>query len=90
MESCFSRMPTNSAPAAQGAILVIEPDILVRITIAEYLRECGYKVLEGVTAEDVVAVLGDVHTGDQLNDPTPMRRLGPVLFNPPTCGMQSC
>jgi DNA-binding response OmpR family regulator len=38
--------------------LVVEPDILVRMVIASYLRDCGYKVLEGVTAGDVVAILG--------------------------------
>jgi DNA-binding response OmpR family regulator len=36
----------------------VEPDILVRMVIASYLRECGYKVLEGVSAADVMAVLG--------------------------------
>ncbi len=36
----------------------MEPDILVRMVIADYLRNCGYKVFEGVTADDVVTVLG--------------------------------
>jgi DNA-binding response OmpR family regulator len=51
-------MPTNPADVTHGTILVIEPDILVRMTIAEYLRGCGYKVLEGLRADDVVTVLG--------------------------------
>jgi CheY-like chemotaxis protein len=38
-------------------VLVVEPDILVRMSIAEYLRDCGYKVIEGVTADDVLVVL---------------------------------
>ena len=51
-------MPINQAASpAQSTILVVEPDILVRMAIADYLRECGYKVLEGVTAEDVVTAL---------------------------------
>jgi DNA-binding response OmpR family regulator len=37
---------------------VIEPDILVRMVIADYLRDCGHKVVEGVNADDVLAVLG--------------------------------
>lgn len=37
--------------------MVVEPDILVRMVLAEYLRECGYRVIEGVSAEDVFAVL---------------------------------
>lgn len=38
-------------------ILVIEPDVLVRTTIAQYLRECGYKVIEGTAAQDVWTAL---------------------------------
>jgi len=47
--------PSETPPST---ILVIEPDILVRMTIADYLRSCGYRVFEGATADDVVAVLG--------------------------------
>ncbi|HEY1431912.1 MAG TPA: hypothetical protein VGF39_09835, partial [Stellaceae bacterium] len=42
----------------------MEPDILVRMVIASYLRECGYRVLEGVTAADVTTVLGSGQTID--------------------------
>jgi DNA-binding response OmpR family regulator len=44
--------------APPSTVLVVEPDILVRMVIASYLRDCGYKVLEGVSAADVMAVLG--------------------------------
>jgi CheY-like chemotaxis protein len=44
--------------ATPSTILVVEPDILVRMVIANYLRDCGYKVLEGASAADVTAVLG--------------------------------
>ena len=44
--------------AAPTTILVVEPDILVRMVIASYLRDCGYTVLEGTSAADVMAVLG--------------------------------
>lgn len=37
--------------------MVVEPDVLARMVIADYLRRCGYKVIEGVAAEDVFAVL---------------------------------
>jgi DNA-binding response OmpR family regulator len=39
-------------------MMVIEPDTLVRMTICEFLRECGYRVIEGIRADDVWAVLG--------------------------------
>jgi DNA-binding response OmpR family regulator len=38
-------------------ILVVEPDVLVRMVICEYLRDCGYRVIEGVGGADVWAVL---------------------------------
>jgi CheY-like chemotaxis protein len=38
-------------------ILIVEPDILVRMVIADYLRDCGYRVVEGVNAGDALAVL---------------------------------
>jgi len=31
-----------------STILVVEPDILVRIAIADYLSDCGYRVFEGL------------------------------------------
>lgn len=30
----------------------MEPDILIRMELAQYLRECGYTVIEGVAAAD--------------------------------------
>ncbi len=40
-----------------STIMVVEPDILVRMVIADYLRNCGYRVVEAVTGEDVLTVL---------------------------------
>jgi DNA-binding response OmpR family regulator len=37
-------------------ILVVEDDVLVRLAVAEHLRECGYRVLETGSAEDARAV----------------------------------
>jgi len=54
----YSSVITNQAPVTRNTVLVIEPDILVRMAIAEYLHGCGYKVLEGATAADVITVLG--------------------------------
>ena len=59
--SCSFSMPLDDSDtdgATPSTILVVEPDILVRMVIASYLRDCGYKVLEGVSAADVMTVLG--------------------------------
>ena len=38
-------------------VLVVEDEVLVRLVIADYLRECGYQVYEAVNADEAVAVL---------------------------------
>ena len=38
-------------------IMMVEPDVVIRMVIAEHLRGCGYRVIEGVAALDVWAVL---------------------------------
>ena len=44
--------------APQETILVVEDDILIRMPISQYLRDCGYKVIEACNAEEAMAVLG--------------------------------
>ena len=41
-----------SKEAPPTVILLLEPEILVRMVVAQYLRECGYTVIEGVSAAD--------------------------------------
>jgi CheY-like chemotaxis protein len=38
-------------------VLVVEDEVLVRLVIAEYLRECGYRVHEAADAGEAVAIL---------------------------------
>jgi DNA-binding response OmpR family regulator len=40
-------------------ILIVEEDLLVRTALAEYLRECGYLVLEASNAGDARSLLED-------------------------------
>jgi CheY-like chemotaxis protein len=47
--------PTSTV---QGiTLLLLEPDVIVRLSIANYLRDCGYTVIEGAIAADALAVL---------------------------------
>jgi CheY-like chemotaxis protein len=38
-------------------VIVVENEVLVRLAIAEYLRHCGYRVLEAASAEEARIVL---------------------------------
>ena len=38
-------------------VLVVEDEVLIRLVIAEYLRECGYRVHEAANADEALAVL---------------------------------
>lgn len=42
---------------APRTILIVEDEILVRMVIADYLRDCGYRVIEAGHAEEALAVL---------------------------------
>jgi DNA-binding NtrC family response regulator len=38
-------------------ILVVEDEVLIRLVIAQYLRDCGYRVIEAVHADEALLVL---------------------------------
>ena len=59
-------MTQASAPTDLHAptVLVVEDEALVRMPIAEYLRDCGYKVLE---AEDAGEAIHMVDGGDPVD-----------------------
>jgi CheY-like chemotaxis protein len=52
-----STNPTGVDPGPSQTILVVEDEVLIRLVIAEYLRECGYKVYEAAHADEALAVL---------------------------------
>jgi CheY-like chemotaxis protein len=43
-------------------VLVAEPDVLVRLLICHYLRECGYRVVEAANADEAVTILSSRDT----------------------------
>jgi CheY-like chemotaxis protein len=49
--------PTNDQDQPKR-ILVVEDEVLVRTSVAAYLRDRGYEVVEAKTADEAVAVLG--------------------------------
>jgi DNA-binding response OmpR family regulator len=52
-------MATNQGRSAKAGetVLVVEDDILLRLSIAAYLRDCGYRVIEAADADEALVVL---------------------------------
>ena len=55
--STLSTHITAQAGVALQTVLVVEDEVLTRLVIAEYLRECGYRVHEAVSADEAIAIL---------------------------------
>jgi CheY-like chemotaxis protein len=52
-------MNRASPSASEETVLVVDAEVLVRTAIAEYLRDCGYRVLEAASGEEAVLALTD-------------------------------
>jgi CheY-like chemotaxis protein len=46
----------TSAPAIQ-TVLVVDDEVIARTVISEYLRHCGYRVIEAANSDEALAVL---------------------------------
>lgn len=49
--------PQSRSPAPAETILVVEDEVLIRMVISEYLRECGFKVIEAANADEAIIIL---------------------------------
>jgi CheY-like chemotaxis protein len=49
----------ENASGSAETILVVEDEVLVRTAISEYLRHCGYRVVEAVSADEAITLLGE-------------------------------
>jgi CheY-like chemotaxis protein len=47
---------TKPVEHAMHTVLVVEDEMMVRMPIAEYLRDCGYNVVEAGDAQEAIAV----------------------------------
>ncbi len=52
----FSDTKSASVAVAE-TVLVVEDDVLVRMVISQYLRDCGYRVIEAASADEAIIVL---------------------------------
>lgn len=39
-----------------STIMVVEDEVLIRLSVSDFLRECGYRVLEAATGEEAQAI----------------------------------
>jgi CheY-like chemotaxis protein len=60
----------NSKPVVVETVLVLDNDVLVRMPISQYLRDCGYRVLEAADADEAMTILQrpDVQVDVVLSD----------------------
>jgi CheY-like chemotaxis protein len=49
----------QTSSAVAETVLVVEDEVLLRLVIAQYLRDCGYKVIEAAHADEAIAVLSE-------------------------------
>ena len=47
----------NSKPANSRTVLVLDDDVLVRMPVVQFLRDCGYRVVEAATMGSVISRL---------------------------------
>lgn len=47
----------NENNAVPSTILVVEDEVLIRFVIADYLRDCGFQVVEAANADEAVKLL---------------------------------
>jgi len=50
------RGPSDTSAPIE-AVMVVEPRVLIRMTLSDYLRGCGYKVVEATGAREALRVL---------------------------------
>jgi CheY-like chemotaxis protein len=53
----MNSLPDTGKPARLETILVLDDDVLVRMPICQYLRDCGYRVLEAASADEATTIL---------------------------------
>jgi DNA-binding response OmpR family regulator len=63
-----SPLETRTTPL--DTILLVEDEVLIRLSIAEYLRHCGYRVFEAANADEGLTILqkADVQVDVVMSD----------------------
>ena len=60
---------SGSEPAkAPPVVLVVEDEVIVRMAVAGYLRDCGFSVIEAADAEEALAILKTIQVDVVFTD----------------------
>lgn len=51
---------SDVSPHDQQVVLVVEDEVLIRMVVSDYLRDCGYKVIEATSADEAMIILQHV------------------------------
>jgi CheY-like chemotaxis protein len=54
LQSCLEAIRSESPNASLRGVLVVEDDSSIRLFVSEYLRHCGFRVLEAADADDAI------------------------------------
>ena len=54
-------MPSALSEEQRDAILLVDAEVLVRHALADYLRHCGYIVVEAASSDEAVTVLSEAN-----------------------------
>ena len=50
-------LPESTKPVRTDTVLVLDDDVLIRMPICQYLRDCGYRVLEAGSVDEATIIL---------------------------------
>jgi DNA-binding response OmpR family regulator len=50
-------MASRVNASAEHTILIVEDEVLIRFDVADYLRSCGYQVIEAANASEALSIL---------------------------------
>ena len=53
----MSQIESETSTGAAEAVLVVDDEVLVRMVIATYLRDCGYRVIEAASPDEAKLVI---------------------------------
>jgi CheY-like chemotaxis protein len=53
----MTSMQAASSEPPPHTILVVEDEVLIRLSLSDYLRECGFTVLEAASGDEAIEVL---------------------------------